>query len=318
MDNQPLSRRLPPFAAIRAFEAVARFGNLREAAQELNLSISAVSHQLKSLEAHIGVSLFVRNHAGLRLSERGRHYAQALTKALDSISIATTEAEAEPRQTLSIGLSPSFAALWLLPRLAKFRRLAPSVDVQFVTSLNPQSLDPSTVDFRICYGLGTPPGCTRLFEEQVFPVCIPNLRESYFFDGEVNLSQGTLIISLTMPEEWDDWFSFSDFRGRRPSRLLTVDNRAFALEAAMEGLGAAMGRTPFVTDALGSGRLVRASRKTFANGFCYYLHPSSPGHQSDVAKRFLSWLVSEASAATDVAAGSFPSRVPVELDSTGN
>jgi len=288
-----LSRRLPPFAAIRAFEAVARSGSMREAAQELHLSISALSHQLKSLEGHIGVSLFVRNHAGLRLTDRGRHYAQELTKALDSMSLATAQIETEANRPLAIGLSPSFAGLWLIPRLAKFRRLAPSVDVQFVTSLNPEFLDPATVDFRICYGMGAPPGCTRLFDEEVFPVCAPHLQEFYAFDGNVDLSEGTLVISRTMPKEWNDWFCFCNFGGRSPDRLLTVDNRAFALEAAIEGLGVAMGRTPFVNDALATGKLVRASQKTFADGFCYYLFPSSVLRQDEIAKRFHNWLVLE-------------------------
>ena len=296
-DRSIVARRLPPFAAIRAFEVVARSGNLRVAAQELHLSVSALSHQLKSLENYVGIPLFLRNHSGLRLTESGNQYAQELTRALDSISLATAKVEAGPRRVLSIWLSPSMAGLWLLPRLGKFNRLVPSVDIRMVTSLAPHSSDAEMVDFRIGYGGGAPPGAIRLFDEAVFPVCAPDQVDKYAFeaaDPDNDLSKGTLIVCQTMPEEWNGWFRFSEFRGRRPERLISVDNRALALEAATEGLGVAMGRTPFVNDAIGAGKLRRASSKTFADGCCYYLVTSSLLLQDKVAENFSDWLVTEA------------------------
>ena len=295
-----MARRLPPFAAIRAFEAVARYGNLRLAGEELSLTVSALSHQVKSLEDYLGTPLFVRANNTLQLTPAGKDYALELTGILDTIQSATARARQERRQgSVTINLFPSLAALWLLPRLATFRKLEPDVDVRVVTTLDPIDLRSGLVDLAIRYADNPPnSACTTwMFSEQAFPVCAPSYGAGTgSVDSGSDLSDLTLIRTQTSPHEWADWFRFVGFKGKLPARNIDVDSRALALEAAMDGLGIAMGRTPFVDRALASGRLCAMSNRTLSDGNAYYLIETDGARHSRITRQFAQWLLEQASA----------------------
>jgi LysR family glycine cleavage system transcriptional activator len=244
-----MARRVPPFAALRAFEGAARLGSLRRAGEELSLSVSAISHQIKSLEGFLGISLFQRDKNKLRLTVTGKNYLLELTRALDLIATATARIEQERHsKSVSVNLFSSLAALWLLPRLASFRKLEPNIDVRVITTNDPIDFRTGLVDMAIRYSKQPPQAAKTalLFKETVFPVCSPSYREEFLrFEPTSDLSRQTLITCQASPQEWPQWFQYIDFTGKPSQHTIDVDSRALALEAAVDGLGIAMGRTPY-------------------------------------------------------------------------
>jgi LysR family glycine cleavage system transcriptional activator len=293
-----MARRIPPFAALRAFEGAARLGNLRLAGEEISLSVSAVSHQIKSLEEFIGIALFHRDKNKLRLTAPGKDYLIELTRALDHIAAATARIEQERHsKSVSVNLFPSLAALWLLPRLASFRKLEPDIDVRVITTIDPIDFRTGSLDMAIRYAKTPPEGAKAilLFKDAAFPVCSPSYRDEFLqFEPASDLARQTLITCQTSPEEWNQWFRFAGFTGKPPQHTIDVDSRALALEAAVDGLGVAMGRTPYVERALAAGRLVRFNKRVLSTGQSYFLAMTESAMRSKAARSFADWLAGEA------------------------
>lgn len=297
-----MARRMPPFAALRAFEGAARLGNLRLSGEELSLSVSAVSHQIKSLEEFLGTALFHRDKNKLQLTAPGKDYLLELTRALDLIASATARIEQERHSnSVSINLFSSLAAMWLLPRLASFRKLEPDVDVRVITANEPIDFRSGLLDMAIRYG-DKPPETgktTLLFRDVAFPVCAPAYRDEFpRFDPSSDLSRQTIITTQSSPGEWTEWFSYIGFTGKPPEHTIEFDSRALALEAAMDGLGIAMGRTPYVDRALAAGRLVRFNKRTLSTGQSYFLAMTESAMRSKAARSFSNWLIVQAGKST--------------------
>ena len=293
-----MARRIPPFAALRAFEGAARLGNLRLAGEEISLSVSAVSHQIKSLEEFVGIALFHRDKNKLRLTAPGKDYLLELTRTLDHIAAATARIEQERHsKSVSVNLFPSLAAMWLLPRLTYFRKLEPDIDVRVITTIDPIDFRAGSLDMAIRYAKAPPEAgkTTLLFKEAAFPVCSPSYRDEFLrFEPHTDLTRQTLITCQTSPEEWSQWFRFAGFTGKPPQHTIDVDSRALALEAAMDGLGVAMGRTPYVDRALAAGRLVRFNKRVLSMGQSYFLAMTESAMRSKAARSFADWLAAEA------------------------
>ncbi len=289
-----MARRMPPFAALRAFEGAARLGNLRLTGEELSLSVSAISHQIKSLEEFLGIPLFHRDKNKLQLTAPGKDYLLELTRALDLIAAATARIEQERHSnSVSINLFSSLAALWLLPRLASFRKLEPNIDVRVITTNDPIDFRTGLVDMAIRYAKQPPDAAKTalLFKEVMFPVCSPSyLGEFSRIDPTSDLSRQTLITCQSSPEEWAQWFGYIGFSGKPPGHTIDVDSRALALEAAMDGLGIAMGRTPFADRGLAAGRLVRFNKRVLSTGYSYFLAITESAMRSKAARSFADWL----------------------------
>ncbi|MEO8856559.1 MAG: LysR substrate-binding domain-containing protein [Burkholderiaceae bacterium] len=299
-----MSRRLPPFAAVRAFEAAARHCSLRLASEELHLSISAVSHQVKSLEQFLGVQLFKRTHNALELTPSGKTYMHALVQALDLLATATARVEAVRNTTdISINLFPSLAVLWLMPRLASFYALWPDVEVNVVTSLEPIGFRSGQVEMAIRYEEidVAASSAMALFQEKIYPVCSPSYakRAGLLANGNTGFDNVTVIQCQTSPNEWEDWFNSIHGAGIKPFRVLNVDNRALALQAAESGLGVAMGRTPFASNLLTEGRLCRLSDQRLPTGYAYTLHRSDSAIRSPAVKAFAEWLIEQGAQSND-------------------
>ncbi len=240
-----MARKLPPFAALRAFEAAARHCNLRHAADELCLSVSAISHQVKSLEQFLGVRVFDRTHNTLTLTEVGHKYLQDIAHALDAIAAATARAEVERVSSqVAISLFPSLAVLWLMPSLPKFYQQAPHIDITIVTSVEPPASRVAATDLVIRY---EPVAELRsnaqvLFREHMYPVCSSKYaQEIGLADPSFSFDDVTFIHCQTAPEEWRQWFAGTGGARTPTGRVVNVDNRALALQAAESGLGLAMG-----------------------------------------------------------------------------
>src|SRR5215211_2481382 len=171
-------RRLPALNALKAFEAAARHESFTRAAEELCVTQGAVSHQVKALEAELGIKLFNRERQRLIITEAGRDYLAVLRDALDRIAVGTERlVQRQSSGVLTVSTSPDFAAKWLVHRLGRFAEAYPSIDLRVSATLHHVDFAREDVDLAVRHGDGNWPGLdmARLSAEQLFPVCSPKL-----------------------------------------------------------------------------------------------------------------------------------------------
>ncbi len=233
-------RRLPPLNAVRAFEAAARTGSIRAAADEQNVSQSAISRHVANLEAYLGAALFHRHGRRLLLSEAGREYLQQVETALDSIARASEHASRlRPRERLSISAPPSLTGNWILPRLHRFLEQNPDLDLRLLDRMTHPETE-GEVDCAIEYRIDTSPRLKSeaLLSDEIVPMAAPAYAARLSIDSLDSLQQATLIETERRLVSWTDVLSGRSWLGRQ--RMLTVSLSLHALEAARLGLGVAL------------------------------------------------------------------------------
>lgn len=261
-------QRLPSLHGLRAFEAAARCGSITQAADELNVTHSAVSHQVKALEAALGVTLIRRQGRRIALTAAGQAYHPALEAAFDQIAQATQRiAEASVRPSLTINVCASFAVRWLIPRLGSFCSARSHVDVRLATTEKMFEFNPHLFDLSIRSLTDAELGAMRkrrdwegietcpFLDESSFPVCSPALLRDKALARPADLRRHTLLHSRSAPHAWSLWLTAARSR-LDASTGLTFDNVHFALQAAARGLGVAIGSSPLVQEELDNGTLV--------------------------------------------------------------
>lgn len=232
-----------PLKAIQAFEAAARHASFALAAEELFLTPSAISHQVKYLEEAVGLRLFHRLHRAVVLTDAGRRYAEELAAALARIDAATREvARVEKSDVLTVHSTPSIAAQWLMPRLARFSALHPDIDVRFQTSVDPVDLTTGAVDMDIRYRMRSlQPAGTMVLPlppETVVPLCSPTLADGPFPIREpADLRHHILIHSELGLVGWRDWQRLHRKVKLDIARGPRFDRSFMAIGAAVDGLG---------------------------------------------------------------------------------
>jgi len=286
---------LPSLNGLRAFESAARTGSFVGAARELNVSPSAISRLVKLLEQRLGVALFERRPNGLLLTERGAAYLTEISGAFHRIARATERVRAATNEALLIGAGPTLAMRWLIPRLPGFHARHPDVDVRLSTAVD--GADPLRADWTaaIRMGDGAWPGLTSrfLFTADLFPVCAPKIAAGLRRPAE--LAKTTLLQVATAREDWPLWLQSAGAGDVGLDRAQQFDYAAFALQAAVDGLGVAMARAPFVADDLVAGRLVRPFDLAVPKGKGWYLiHRPEQGHNAAL-NAFRDWLLGAAS-----------------------
>ena len=290
-----MPRIIPPFAALRAFEATGRLGRQSDAAEELHISTSAISHQIRALESFLGVPLFTRARGVLELSAEGRHYYERVCAALDILSSATEEKlSAVDNTPLKIHMFQSLANLWFVPSLQEFAQRAPDQRVIILTIPEKVSLAGSDIDALIVYSKGRPANLLvdLLFEEVMVPVCSPAfLHLNGPMDTVESILNQRLICSSTHVDEWREWARAvgSESEPRQPH--LFFDNRANMLEAAREGLGLALDRRPYGEIQKIRGLLVEPLARPVATGWSYYLVTNERSRHSQGIHKMRDWLL---------------------------
>lgn len=286
--------RVPPFPALRAFHAAARHERLRDAAQELGITESAVSHQIRRLEDFVQVALFHRRAGGLVLSPQGERYFAGIDPAMGQLATATREVMGTPEQgRVSLTLPPSLAMLWLIPRLGAFEQACPEIRLNLVTTIRVVDLRRERIDLAIRYGRGAWPGVEAevLMGETAMPVCRPDvLDEDAAQDPALALARCRLITSPLYPNEWEEW---AKSRGLAPPDLtdaLALDTHEQVLEAAAQGLGLAMGRSPMADAHLASGTLIAPFGRASRSETRFYLCRPTGSDPTAAAKRVARWL----------------------------
>jgi LysR family glycine cleavage system transcriptional activator/LysR family transcriptional regulator of beta-lactamase len=284
-------RRLPSLNGLRAFEAAARLGSFVAAGEELNVTQAAISRLVRLLEDRLGFRLFERMPNGLALTPQGRALQPGLTAAFDAIA-GITQQVAAMRSTpvLTLGVGPSFAVRWLIPRLASFYRKHPDIEVRLATG---GAINPFNDDWTcgILLGNGDWPGhqAEPMFSADLFPVCTRSIAQR--LKKPSDLARECLLEVQHSPEEWPLWLAAARVKPRAQAPGPRFDSYAMALQAAVDGVGVAIGLRPYVVDDLASGRLVAPFKLAVPKGQAWYL-VYRPFRQDDAALvAFRDWLM---------------------------
>ena len=286
---------LPALTGLQAFEAVARHQSVTRAAAELGLTQTAVSHRIGRLEAQLGRQLFLRRGRRLALSAAGRGYLPDVRRAFETLYRATDALRAEDRAgELTVSTLVSFAAKWLVPRLAAFQSAHPEIAVRILTSPLPVDFEREAVDLAVRYGDGRWPGLRAdlLLREEIFPVCSPALLTGR---GQLRrpaeLADQTLIHNTAFPEDWPRWLSAAGQPDLTAKGDLRFDLGFAAIEAAIDGAGVAMGRRSLADYDLAKGTLVAPFNLKVPRR-AYYLVAPGRGAERPKVRIFRDWLLS--------------------------
>jgi LysR family glycine cleavage system transcriptional activator len=286
-------RRLPSLNGVKAFEAAARRGSFAAAAEELHVTPAAVSRLVRLLEERLGVDLFARHANRLTLTPAGEAYRAGLTPLLDGLARLTEQVVAMGRRNVvTVGVGPTFAIRWLIPRLADLQRREPELDVRLTTGGAMVPFDEDwTCGIRLGDGHWSGFESVKLFDADLTPVCAPALARS--LDGPAALRREALLRVAHAPEDWPRWLAAAGIAGLRP-RGPVFEVYGQALQAAIDGLGVAMGIRPYIDDDLAAGRLVAPFALTVPKGMGWYLvhrpaRATEPGFQA-----FRDWIVTAA------------------------
>ncbi|MGD9878755.1 MAG: transcriptional regulator GcvA [Reyranella sp.] len=296
-----MKRTLPPLNGLRAFEAAARHMSFTDAADELSVTQAAISHQVRGLEQRLGLKLFVRRNRSLLLSEAGQAYLPAVRAAFDQLNEATEKLLQKDRGGhLTVTTTASFAMKWLVPRLGGFQRTNPEVDVRVSTSTDLVDFAREDVDIGIRYGRGHWPSLSaeRLLTEDVMPVCAPSLvKGPNGLKKPADLKNFTLLHIGNFPDDWQIWLTAAGVKGIDASRGVSFDFSLAAYQAAMDGLGVALGRHKLVAPDLEAGRLVAPFDFKMSTELAYYVVYPPEAIRRRKIKAFRDWVMSLAEVA---------------------
>lgn len=293
--------------ALRAFEASARHRSFSAAAQELHVTPAAVGQLVRSLEDWLGAPLLHRSASGrarLTATDSAERALTDIRAGFDRLALGLERLkEGSASGVLTVTLSPSFAAKWLLPRLERFQAAWPDTDVRLDTSLKPVDFLAQRIDVGVRYGAGAWPGLVaqKLMDEEVYPVCSPALaRPRARLRKPADLLGHTLIHDLSMDgpsgfPTWDGWLRHAGVAGKAPRRGLKINNSAAVLQAAADGQGIALARSVMARDDVAAGRLVRLLPEiTQASPLAYHVVYRAECASLPRLVAFRDWLLQEA------------------------
>ncbi|MES2537833.1 MAG: transcriptional regulator GcvA [Pseudomonadota bacterium] len=301
-----MARHLPPLNPLRAFEVAARHSSFTRAADELCVTPSAVSHQVKTLEEHLGVVLFIREAKSLFLTAAGRAYLPAVQQAFGILVDATRELQVQLMPSLRVDIPPTFAAKWLIPRMDRFVKAHPEIDLKVSTAAGMPDFSRNELDLAIRYGRGNYPGLhsERCLSVEVFPVCSPELmngdqplRVPADLKHHTLLHDGSTYADGSNPH-WSAWLSHAGVTDVDASRGLSFSPSHLVINAAIDGLGVALTKNSWVAKDIADGRLVRPFDISLPVEFAYYmLFPEERAQDVRIAT-FVDWVRSEAEVAS--------------------
>lgn len=299
-----MKRYLPPLNSLRAFEAAARHCSFRQAADELNVSHSAISHQIKLLESQLEVELFHRSVRSVELTEAGQVYYPILRDAFDRIADGTERVRANIKSTvLTVQIYVTFAVGWLIPRLIDFQKKHPEIQVHINSSHIDADFQRSDVDVCVLMGYKVQPEVhyEYLCTSEIFPVCSPKLLE----DGPKlkkpkDLIQHNLLYINHAEQDWPNWFTAAGIDIEDASKGIRFDSYSLALDAAVDGAGVALALQPFGMSDIRAGRLIQPfDIKAQAYGDWYLAYRDNRRNSAKVIA-FQKWLLEQVHADPDM------------------
>lgn len=296
-----LSERLPSTQSLLIFEAAARHLSFTAAARELGSTQSAISQQIRGLEAQLSLSLFRRVYRGVALTDEGQQLFAAVQAGFLQMAECLEQLQkSRSHQRINVATDFAFAAYWLLPRLPRFREQHPEVDVRILTSQGQYDFSVQDVDVAIVFEQQQPQGmpADQLFSEQVFPICSPQFLAQH---GPVHSHKRLAALPLLKlgadaGQGWLDWPGL--FKGRRslvePSEpVLTFNNYTLLIQATMAGQGVGLGWRTLVDDLIDAGVLVGLSEFSLDTSGGYYVVEPKPNEQINAKRYFIDWILAE-------------------------
>jgi LysR family glycine cleavage system transcriptional activator len=295
-----MTARLPSLNGLRAFEAAARHLSFTQAASELNVTQTAISHQIRRLEEELGLRLFIRKNRALALTPQARDYLPGVRAAFNDLRLATDRLlRKDDDRVLTISTLASLAAKWLLPRLSTFQEAHPGIDVRITTSTGLVDFRSGDVDAAIRYGRGHWPGVRAewLMADELFPVCSPKLLKGEKpLRSPQDLAHQTLLHSSGgYDDDWRQWLTAAGLPtniSRQPG--VSFDLIFVTIQAAIDGIGVAMGRTSYVQDDIAKGRLVVPFEIALPTDAGFYLVSPEGMAEPQKLKAFRQWLLASA------------------------
>lgn len=289
---------LPPVGSLVAFECAARHESFSRAAEELNLTQSAVSRQIRTLEGIVGVALFERVRQRVVLSEAGRAYLADVRRSLGDLGEATHRVMgfAGTRGVLELAVLPTFGTRWLVPRLPRFLALHPDVTINIAARIAPFDFADDPFDAAIHVGQPVWAGgvLEHLMDEEVVPVGRPDWLTSRGLSTPADLAALPLLHQSTRPSAWADWFASVGVTTEAAWRGPRFDQFSMVAEAAACGMGAALVPRFLVEDEFASRHLALLFPEPLATRSAYWVvHPASKG-RSPLLRAFEDWIVAEA------------------------
>ena len=289
-----MARRLPPLNSLKSFEAAGRLLSFTRAAQELNVTQAAVSHQIKVIEEFLGVPLFIRSPRKLVLTEQGRALLPEVIEAFDKVSNAIGALQQEPsNKMVSVRLAPSFAAKWLSPRLKYFWLQYPEIDLCLYHAHPAVDFDREQIDIAVTYGKGDWPGVLAdpILSLDFFPVCTPAFMSNDKPLSDINNLRYYTLLHDASYECWADWLKLANLEEINANKGTIIDDTNVLIQAAVDGQGVALGSKTFVQDLLDSGKLIKPFDITLANDFAYYIVCPEAHLKNPSVRAFKDWLL---------------------------
>lgn len=298
-----MNQRLPPLHTLWVFLAASRSLSFTKAADELFITRSAVSRQIKNLEDHIGFQLFERHKVGLELTDKGVEYANSISAIFADLKVATNKLHRKDKELkMTLGLSATFNATWLMQRLSKLDAINPELAISFYTNSvdtgqESTNFSDNVMDAAIRLGNGNWPGChsDKLFDIFVQPVCSPKLLEQHHDLNDVeSLANYNWLHYSHLPNLWPSWVSDAgvDMLTSR-KRDIVLDNVAVATQAAVDGLGIIPMYRPLADQLLKENKLVVAHEHLMRKQNSYYFVCPLNYEKNEAIKLFRDWIVGE-------------------------
>ncbi len=288
-------QRLPPLKALQVFESAARFESFNRAAKDLNVTPSAVSHQVRSLEEAVGVKLFERLNRQVCLTEQGRAYLLPIRDAFEQIRIATDQLRPQAEiNAITLSVAPSFAVGWLMVHLPQFQMAFPHIEVRLISTIGLEDFSRPDVDIGIRTGQGNWPGVHshRLMSEALVPLCSPGLIESGMPLREPrDLANTTLIHDMPRLGQWRSWLAALGIHDVDAERGPKFQGAGMAVEAAIAGLGVVLANRRMVEVHLKDRRLIIPFDIQLPSESAYYLVYPEEGVGSEKIEVFKNWIL---------------------------
>jgi LysR family glycine cleavage system transcriptional activator len=295
----PRPLALPSLHGLRVFEAAARHLSFTEAARELSVSQTAVSHQIKALENELSTSLFRRTKRQVELTEEGRAWALELGEIfsrLHAVNRRLRQAPRSRRREITLSIIPSFGSRWLVPRLGKFLDRHTDTEVRISASERLVDLAAEGIDLGIRYGFGRYPGLVseKLADDAWVVVCSPALIAKKRLKTPADLAEHVLLED-DAPDAWARWLAVNGVRKPTKARRTELTDSSMLIEAALRGQGVGLARFSLASDELAAGRLVLPFPKarSLATGLAYYLAAPRESLRRPVVAAFRDWLLEE-------------------------
>lgn len=290
-----MAGRLPPLNPLRAFEAAARLGSLTRAAAELHVTHGAVSHQIRVLETWLGVKLFERAGQRLKLTAHAAELLPTVSAAFEDIAAATARMTRPTTSgALSVACVPALLSLWLLPRIGSFIGRYPEIRLSFSASNDPDSIHSSDVDVAILYGDGSWADCwVKLWTSlELFPVASPTLINNRPIRSIRDIGDH-VILHGDDGREWHTWLAAADALDLKRGQQLFFSDARLAIEAAVHGLGIALGDTITAASLLAKGQLVAPFNLAVPATDAFYVACRKNVRATPIVSVFVDWLFAE-------------------------